>query len=87
MYGLTGVILYFLYGLKIYLIFKILMILLSTTIIEFITGYFYFKIKKVKLWDYSNNFLNYKGLICPEFSFYWLGLSLLYYFFIIPFLI
>ena len=39
---------------------------------------------KIKLWDYSTCFGNIKGIICPQYSFYWILLSGIYYFFIHP---
>jgi len=84
MYGLTGVFLYLVSLLKITIYFKILLIIIFTTSIEFITGYTYYKLKKIRLWDYSNQALNYKGFICPLFSLYWLAISLFYYYWLIP---
>ncbi len=80
MYVWIGFVLYFLYILEINFLYKVLIILLSTTGIEYLTGYLYTKYKKQKLWDYSMEKYNYKGIVCLRFSFYWLVLSLLYYF-------
>lgn len=30
----------------------------------------------IRMWDYSNQWMNYKGVICPLFSFCWFFLSL-----------
>jgi uncharacterized membrane protein len=86
MYGLSTAFLYFLslYNLPIY--FLILCILIFTTGIEFIIGYTYFKYKNIMLWDYSGEWLNYKGLICPKFSIAWVLLCLIYYYFITSFI-
>ncbi len=65
---------------KIVLIFIISIILLS--ILELISGLILLKFFHLKLWDYSNYKLNYKGLICLKFSIFWGLLSLLYYLFI-----
>lgn len=54
------------------------------TIIEYIAGIIFIKGMKVKLWDYTNEWGNIKGIICPRFSFYWAVLSAIYYFFIHP---
>jgi len=51
------------------------------TIIEFIGGIIG-NINNVKLWDYSNEWGNYKGIICPKFSLIWTIISGLYYYFI-----
>ena len=54
------------------------------TFLEFIAGLIFIKGMKIKLWDYSDCFGNIKGIICPQFSFYWIVLSALYYFLTIP---
>ena len=87
MYGFTAVFLYFLYMIDISIIYKIILILLFTTTVEFITGSLYLYFKKVYLWDYSGEFMNYEGIICPLFSFYWLMVALIYYFLFLPFLV
>lgn len=48
------------------------------TVIEYITGSIFILTLKVKLWDYSNNRGNIKGIICPQFSFYWTLLGGIY---------
>lgn len=57
---------------------------LCITALEFIAGLIFIKGMKIKLWDYSKNWLNIKGIICPQYSFYWVVLSGIYYFFIHP---
>lgn len=57
---------------------------LCITVLEFIAGLIFIKGMKIKLWDYSKNWLNIKGIICPQYSFYWVVLSGIYYFFIHP---
>ncbi len=54
------------------------------TLIEFVAGWICLNYFRVRLWDYSNNFANYKGLICPTYSFFWTVLGALYYFLIHP---
>lgn len=66
---------------------KILLFVLMAivmTIIEYIAGIIFIKGMKVKLWDYTNEWGNIQGIICPRFSFYWAVLSAIYYFFIHP---
>jgi uncharacterized membrane protein len=87
MYGLTAGFLSLIYFLDITLILRVLFILVFTTGIEFLVGYGYLKFKKIRLWNYSDQFLNYQGLICPIFSFYWLLISLFYFYLIIPLVI
>lgn len=69
---------------KVILIFIISVILLS--ILEFISGFIMLKFFHLKLWDYSMYKYNYKGFICLEFSFIWGLLSLVFYWFIYPWL-
>lgn len=80
MYALTAVGLYLLHLIKISLIFKIIFIVILTTGIEFILGFYYLKYKNIRLWDYSSNTLNYKGIICVKFSFYWFLLAGSYFY-------
>jgi len=87
MYGLTALFLYFLYILNINIIFKILLMIIFTTAIEFITGFILLKYKNTRLWDYSKHKFNYKGIICPLFSFFWLMVSLIFYYLVLPFLL
>lgn len=61
-----------------------LIMAVSMTILELIAGLIFIKGMHVKLWDYSNEWLNYKGIICPKFSLFWALLGALYYFAIDP---
>ena len=65
-------------------IFRILLIGLSMTAIEYLAGKIFIVGMKVKLWDYSKKWGNLEGLICPEFSLYWTLLGGLYCFLIHP---
>lgn len=58
----------------------------AMTLIELIGGLSFVN-KPVKLWDYSNNWENYKGIICPLFSLIWTFISALYYFFLSEFIL
>lgn len=64
----------------------ILFIIMSIciTFVEYIAGLIFIKGMKIKLWDYSNCWGNIRGIICPQFTFYWLLLSATYYFLINP---
>lgn len=57
---------------------------LSITAFEYIAGLIFIKGMKIKLWDYSDCFANIQGIICPLYTFFWLVLSAIYYFFIHP---
>lgn len=52
------------------------------TLIELIGGLIFIKGCGIKLWDYSSFKGNYKGIICPQFTFIWTLLGALYYYFI-----
>ena len=49
------------------------------TIIELLGGILLEKKMNVRLWDYSNMPLNYKGYICAEFSILWVVLSFIFF--------
>ena len=57
---------------------------LCITIVEFFAGLIFIKGMKIKLWDYSACWGNIKGIVCPQYSFYWIILSALYYFLVHP---
>ncbi len=63
-------------------ILAIVLMGIMMTLIEFIGGLSFLKAGKVKLWDYSDMWGNYKGIICPQFSLIWTGLGAIYYFFL-----
>ena len=92
-YGFGGVLLYLLSNccLSYHGIIKVLIIFISTglgmTILEFISGYIFLKVFKVKLWDYSKMKNNIMGLICPIFTIAWGLLSCVYIFFIQDYII
>lgn len=57
------------------------------TAIEYIAGLYSLKVAKVRLWDYTDEWGNIQGIICPRFSLYWTILGALYYFFIHPYIL
>lgn len=61
-----------------------LLMAFAMTIIELIAGEMFIIKMKIKLWDYSSRFGNYKGIICPLFSMFWALLSAVYCFLIHP---
>ncbi len=65
-------------------LFLFLFMALCMTAIEYIAGLMSLKICKVRLWDYTNEWANVQGIICPKFSFYWAVLGALYYFLVHP---
>ena len=62
---------------------KVLLILLITaamTLAELVTGLIFAEGMKVRLWDYSDRWGNFRGIICPLFSLIWGAIGALYYF-------
>ena len=60
---------------------------ISLTFIELLAGLIFIKGFHMKLWDYSNRWGNFKGLICPLFSLIWMGVGVAYYFLLNPVLV
>lgn len=60
---------------------------LGMTLIEYLAGLFCLKYFKVRLWDYSENWGNIQGIICPQFSAAWAVLGAVYYFLIHPYIL
>ena len=58
----------------------ILIMGITMTLIEYLAGLIFIKGMKIKLWDYSDQWGNIQGIICPLFSFFWLILSAAFYF-------
>jgi uncharacterized membrane protein len=48
------------------------------TAIEYVAGLFSLKVAKVRLWDYSKQWGNLQGIICPKFSLAWAAIGVLY---------
>jgi uncharacterized membrane protein len=57
---------------------------LCMTAIEYLAGLTSLKYLKVRLWDYSNQWGNIQGIICPKFSIIWAAVGAVYYFLIHP---
>lgn len=57
---------------------------LCMTAIEYIAGLVILKTTNVRLWDYTNEWGNIQGIICPKFSLIWALLGAAYYFVIHP---
>lgn len=54
------------------------------TVIEYIAGILSIKLFNVRLWDYSEQWGNIQGIICPKYSAAWAMLGAVYYFLIHP---
>lgn len=92
LYGVGGCVLYFLCGLELSAMpnefLRVACILLLgagiMTLIELIGGMIAVKMFHVRLWDYSGEWMNYQGVICPKFSFFWGLICAAYYFLLYP---
>lgn len=56
----------------------------AMTVIEYIAGILCLKVMKVRLWDYSNEWGNIQGIICPKFSLAWAALGAVYAYLVHP---
>lgn len=65
----------------------LLVMAVCMTAIEYIAGLYTLKVTKVRLWDYSDEWGNIQGIICPRFSLFWAILGAIYYFFIHPYIL
>ncbi|MGN0298781.1 MAG: hypothetical protein ACI4C1_06320 [Lachnospiraceae bacterium] len=67
----------------------VLMILMGISItgIEYIAGIIFIHGMKIKLWDYSKQWGNIGGIICPKFTLFWILLSGIYYFLVHPYIV
>lgn len=59
----------------------------AMTVIEYVAGILSLKVLKVRLWDYSNQWGNIQGVICPKFSLAWAALVAVYYFAVHPYIL
>lgn len=75
LYGMGLVICYFCYLLSMSVIFKLVLVMFLLTFIELMCGVIFIKKLRIPLWDYSNEFFNYKGIICLKYSISWLLLG------------
>ena len=66
-----------------YAIMIVFMALIMTGI-EFVAGIIFIKGMKIRLWDYTEEWGNIWGIICPKYTLFWAILSAAYYFFLFP---
>ena len=85
LYGIGVCLLYIVSDLNIALWLKIALFALTTTLIEYFTGLFFFKFYKTRLWDYREVKLNVQGIIAPLYSLFWTLLSLIFYYILYPY--
>ena len=93
LYGSGLCILYLMAGIRPYIDFGnkiidnavlLLAMALAMTGIEYIAGIVSLRGFHVRLWDYSEEWGNIQGLICPKFSLFWGLLGIAYYYLIHP---
>lgn len=72
-------------GPTVYDLLPIMILALSMILLELIAGLIFVKGFKVRLWDYSNMKGNFQGVICPLFNLIWLGVAILYYYAVNPY--
>ncbi len=63
-------------------ILPVLLIALAMTVLEYLTGIVLLKGMNLRLWDYTENFGNVQGVICPLYSFLWALFGAAYRFFV-----
>ncbi len=63
---------------------KVPLYAMITTGIEYVTGLFFLKKYKTRLWDYSKLKFNFQGIIAPLYTIFWTFLSLVFYYLIYP---
>ena len=61
-----------------------LLMALAMTGVEYVAGILALKLLNLRLWDYSGQWGNVQGIICPKFSLAWAILGALYYFLVHP---
>jgi len=67
-----------------YYAFMFLIMALVMTAVEYAAGKIFICGMHIRLWDYSKEWGNIQGIVCPKFTVFWGLLSAAYYFFIYP---
>ncbi|QEN07784.1 hypothetical protein EXM22_07200 [Oceanispirochaeta crateris] len=86
LYGFGSIVLFLLCKLNLPLWLHILFIFFTLSGLEFLAGLIFINHFRIKLWDYSENWGNIMGLVCPLYSLLWTVLGVFFYFFIYPYL-
>ena len=87
LYGFGVCVFYLVAQISLNPILTIIIMGITVTCIEYIAGIIFIKGMGVKLWDYSDQWGNVDGLICPLYTFFWIILAGLYYYFVNPYII
>ena len=83
-YGFGVLLAIFILSFYFFFLIKIILFLFFITILELITGLFFLR-RGMQLWNYAEkNHLNYKGIIGPRYSLFWLGGFLIFYYTVYP---
>lgn len=80
-YGFSLILLMIISQTKISCSGKIIIFTLIATLLELVSGWFFEIFFHLKLWDYSKEWGNFYGWICPRYCLFWLILSSLFYLF------
>lgn len=59
----------------------------AMTVLEFLAGILLLRVSNVRLWDYSDEWGNIMGIICPKFSVTWAACGAAYYFLVHPYIL
>ena len=86
-YGFGICTFYLISGIQLSDFWIIVIMALTVTFIEYIGGLIFIKGMGIKLWDYSKNFGNIQGLICPLYTIIWGILGAIYYYIAHPIVI
>lgn len=87
LYGFGLCIFYLLSQIDLNSIWTIFIMMVAVTAIEYLAGIIFIKGMGVKLWDYSNEWGNVDGLICPLYMLIWGILGGIYYYFVNPYVL
>lgn len=80
MYGFGAVILYCACFLPLPKWCVAIILAVSLTVLEYVTGLIFIKGLKIKLWDYSSRAGNVQGIICPLYSLFWAAIAFAFVF-------
>ena len=61
-----------------------LLMAFGMTIIEYLAGNLLLNFFHIRLWDYTNEWANIQGIICPKFSLIWAISGIIYYYLLHP---
>lgn len=84
LYGFGACLLYGICSIPMPLWAQIIFIVVMMTVIEYAAGLIFIKGMHIQLWDYSKEWGNLQGIICPLYSLFWGILGVLFLFFLYP---